>query len=190
MTNEKTIKQLADELGVSKQAIRKHIDKLPPTLLVTKKGNTIFLSTEIVNYIQGKVKKKDTVSEKKVTSNVDSNFKSLTGNKEEVFSNLGNDFLEKQLLAKDKQLEEKDNQIKALHKLLDQQQILTLQANKKIEELELKSNEGESQKKENEFSFSEEQEEKQEMKKEDSFFKKNVPGTSDKKNFWARWFKK
>ena len=36
-----TIKELADELGVSKQAIRKHLEKLPPTLSVTKKENAI-----------------------------------------------------------------------------------------------------------------------------------------------------
>jgi len=160
MNNEKTIKQLADELGVSKQAIRKHLDKLPPTLLVTKKRNTILLSNEIVNYIKGKVKNKNSISEEKVTSN----FKKVTGNKDGVTSNFENDFFEKQLLAKDKQLEEKDNQIKALHKLLDQQQILTLQANKKIEELELKSNEKETQKKENDFSFTKDIEEKEEQK--------------------------
>jgi len=144
MNNEITIKQLADEIGVSKQAIRKHLDKLPPTLLVTKKGNTIFLSNEVVTYIKSKVRNNKSISKEKVTSNVGGNFKNVTGNESVVTSNSKNLFFEKQLLAKDKQLEEKDNQIKALHKLLDQQQILTLQANKKIEELELKNEEPEN----------------------------------------------
>lgn len=166
MNNEKTIKQLADELGVSKQAIRKHIDKLPPTLLVTKKGTTIFLSSEVVTYIRGQVKSKNSTLDKKVTSNVDSNFEEVTSNNREVTGNYERGFFEKQLVAKDKQIEEKDNQIKALHKLLDQQQILTLQANKKIEELELRNDETEHGEE------PEEEIEKKAQKEKKSFFQR------------------
>jgi len=172
MNNDKTIKQLADELGVSKQAIRKHIDKLPPTLLVTKKGTTIFLSDEVVTYIKSKVKKKDSTLDKKISSSIDSNFEEVTRNKIGVTGNHESEFFEKQLIAKDKQIEEKDNQIKALHKLLDQQQILTLQANKKIEELELKNDE-QTEKEQSESISTQNQEAKEEQ---------------TKKSFWAKFF--
>jgi len=46
------------------------------------------------------------------------------------------DFLEKQIVVKDNQLENKDIQLDKMQKLLDQQQQLTLQANIKIKELE------------------------------------------------------
>lgn len=50
-----TIKELADELGVSKQAIRKHLEKLPPTLSVTKKENAIYLDTDVTAFVRSKV---------------------------------------------------------------------------------------------------------------------------------------
>jgi len=52
--------------------------------------------------------------------------------------------LKERLSISDQQNIIKDQQIEKLQKLLDQQQILTLQANKKIEELELKSLIGQS----------------------------------------------
>lgn len=45
--------------------------------------------------------------------------------------------------VKDEQIKQKDKQIDKLQSLLDQQQILTLQANKKIEQLEYQSEEKE-----------------------------------------------
>ena len=46
----KTLKELADELGVSKQAVRKHFDKLPPTLVPTKEnGNSKLYKFQSIN---------------------------------------------------------------------------------------------------------------------------------------------
>lgn len=40
----KTIKQVAEELGVTKEAIRKHLDKLPPTTVTTGVNRTTFIN--------------------------------------------------------------------------------------------------------------------------------------------------
>lgn len=173
----KTIKELADELGISKQAIRKHIERLPQTLPVTKKGNVIFLSEEACNHIaervnasnQQKTKRKVTGNEKIVGGNV-------TGNLDEVTSNVDYkkliSFYEHQVQVKDTQIKEKDEQLKNAQKLLDQQQILTLQANKKIEQLETELE------KEDEPDRSKE-EKAEELKK-----------TNEKKGFWQKFFSK
>jgi len=166
MTNEKTIKQLADEIGVSKQAVWQKIKRQSSTdlhQLMTKKGNTVYVQEKGQRIIKSMFNENDTNERKHVDDNKNINVDSGV---DEV------EFLRN--LVSDLQAEKKE-----LYKLLDQQQILTLQANKKIEELELKSNERETQKKE-----------KKEQEVEDSSIEKNVPGTTDKKNFWTRWFKK
>jgi len=184
MNNEKTIKQLADELGVSKQAIQKRINNLPDNQQPIKVGGKYVLSQELVIKIRSFYAN---------PSNADNQSKSTSANIGDNH-NVSIDLVINDLKMDKKQLQSelsiKNNQIEKLQKLLDQQQILTLQANKKIEELELKNNESERQKKENDFSFKKDQEEKQEQKVEESSAKKNMTGVSEKKNLWARWFKK
>lgn len=126
MTN-KTIKELADELNVSKQAIRKHLDKLPPTLSVTKENGKILMDVDVVNFVKDRTNR--------VTGNNTSN------QKEKVTDNimLLNDYISELK----EQLKQKDMQIEQAHKLIENQQILTLQANKKIEQLEYQSEEKE-----------------------------------------------
>lgn len=135
-----TIKELADELGVSKQAIRKHLEKLPPTLSVTKKENAIYLDTDVTAFVRSKVTR--------VTGNLTSNVTGNKFNEKEADNNLKRDeknannyeiekILNEQLKIKDKQLAEKDKQIQTMQKLLDQQQQLSLQSNKQIEKLQL-----------------------------------------------------
>lgn len=142
-----TIKTLADELGVSKQAIRKHIDKLPPTLSVTREGNIIYMNTAVASFIRSKVGRVGG----NVTSNVGGN---VTNRKNTVKSTIVDNntplsseiekIINEQLKIKDKQLSEKDKQIQTMQKLLDQQQQLSLQSNKQIEQLQLQlSNETE-----------------------------------------------
>jgi len=185
MNNEKTIKQLADEIGVSKTAINKKITENFKRKHFKKIGNKFLIDSAGQNAVKAMFfSNKNEKRKPEVFENENFGNQKVSEVTDLVF------VLKERLEISDKQNIIKDQQIEKLQKLLDQQQILTLQANKKIEELELKSNEGESRKKENEFSFSEEQEKNQEMKKEDSSIDKNMPGTSDKKKFWARWFKK
>ncbi|MQS98582.1 MULTISPECIES: DUF536 domain-containing protein [Companilactobacillus] len=134
----KTIRELADEFGVSKQAIRKKLD-------------TNFRA----NYVQ-------TVTRNGVQTLVVINSGYLLlkqhfggGNnrkfREETFtSNTGNtnidtiELLNQQLLIKDSQIKEKDEQLKSMQKLLDQSQQLQLIAEKKIEKFKtISSKQGE-----------------------------------------------
>jgi len=176
MTNDKTIKQLADELGFEKHIIKYQVKKLSGEYLENRSG-VIYIKPKGIAIIKG------ILSGEKVGENADNSSDKVE-----------KDSLVSYLL---KEVEEKNNQIKDFQKLLenqqkllDQQQILTLQTNKKIEELELKSNERETQKNENDFSFRKDGEEKEEQKVEESSVDKNVRGTSDRKSLWARWFKK
>lgn len=50
-----TIKQLADELGVSKQAIRKRINQLPPTDVTTGANRIILISDEAAQKIRDSI---------------------------------------------------------------------------------------------------------------------------------------
>ena len=121
MMTDKTIKELADELNVSKDKIKYRIKTLPSELTSKKNGIT-YIKSEGVKEIK----------------------RILTGKKtRENPGILPNYYLEKQLDVKDQQIKQKDKQIDKLQSLLDQQQILTLQANKKIEQLEYQSEEKE-----------------------------------------------
>lgn len=124
---DKTIKELADELNVSKQAIRKHLDKLPPTLSVTKKNGKILMNIDVINFVKGRTNR--------VSGNDTSN------RNEKVTDNIK--LLNDYVFELKEQIKQKDKQIEQAHKLIENQQILTLQANKKIEQLEYQSKEKE-----------------------------------------------
>lgn len=131
---DKTIKELAEELGVSKTAINKKVSKENRKLWFSKVGNKF-----VINYIGQKAIKSMFYSE-----NENLNRKLVSGKtKTENLKNANQvselelvSLLNKQLDQKDKQLQEKDTQLKQMQKLLDQQQQLTLQANQQIEKLQ------------------------------------------------------
>ena len=122
---DKTIKELADELHVSKQRIQQVIDKLPTSKKPKKIGNKFLLNPLIQKEIKKRILKKTTTEKQQVGDNYS------TTNDNNYFKTL------------ESQLNQKDKQIDKLQSLLDQQQILTLQANKKIEQLEYQSEEKE-----------------------------------------------
>lgn len=115
---EKTIKQFAEELGVTKQTIQYHLRSLPPKH-VTKNDKGIILIKSSGQEILSK----------KISS------KTNKENSKETPAEI--EFLRNELAIKNEQIKEFQSSQKQLQKLLDQQQILTLQANKKIEQLEL-----------------------------------------------------
>lgn len=121
---DKTIKELADELHVSKQTIQYHVKSLPTNYTTKNNKNIIMISKQGQSYIKGKVKKK---SDKETTN----------------YTTKENHTLVQQLEVKDNQIAELQKLLHAQQKLIDQQQILTLQANKKIEQLEYQSEEKE-----------------------------------------------
>ncbi|HCC4703037.1 TPA: DUF536 domain-containing protein [Enterococcus faecium] len=129
---EKTIKELAEELGVSKTAINKKVSDENRKLWFSKIGNKFVINETgqkaIKSMFFNENSNQQLVGEKTKTEN----HKNANQVPElEVLS-----LLEQQLNQKDMQLQEKDEQIKQMQKLLDQQQQLTLQANQQIEKLQ------------------------------------------------------
>ncbi|TNX59814.1 DUF536 domain-containing protein (plasmid) [Enterococcus faecium] len=130
---EKTIKELAEELGVSKTAINKKVSDENRKLWFSKIGNKFVINEtgqkaiKSMFFNENENSNQQLVGEKTKTEN----HKNANQVPElEVLS-----LLEQQLNQKDMQLQEKDEQIKQMQKLLDQQQ-LTLQANQQIEKLQ------------------------------------------------------
>ncbi|MCZ1641517.1 DUF536 domain-containing protein [Enterococcus faecium] len=122
---DKTIKELADILGVSKDKVKYQLRKLPSNFTY-KKGNIIYLKKEAVTTIT-----------KVLSGNEPGNLPS------ELPDSLPTDYVLKEIETKNNHIEEKDRQIEKLQlaletqqKLLDQQQQLTLQANQQIEKLQ------------------------------------------------------
>ncbi|EOW1885768.1 DUF536 domain-containing protein [Enterococcus hirae] len=113
---EKTIKEFAEDLGVSKQAIRKHFDKLPTELTPKLIGGKYVISIKAQEFIKNSINQINAV-DTKVDSSVDS-------------------ILLSELKEKNKQINHLQATIETQQKLLDQQQQLTLQANKQIETLQ------------------------------------------------------
>ncbi|WP_442911506.1 coiled-coil domain-containing protein [Lactococcus garvieae] len=120
----KTIKELADELGVSKSYIDKIIRILKLHTKLDKVGNKY-----VISKTQEKSIKDRLLSSESTTK---SHTKSTTKTHTEV------DFLKEEILylrkSHDKQLTNKDKQIETLSNLLDQQQRLALQDKKLLEE--------------------------------------------------------
>jgi len=168
MTNDKTIKQLADELGVSKTAINKKINENFKRKHFKKKGNKFLIDESGQNAIKSMFTDSYSFNRKpKVSENDNFENQDVSEVSDLVV------VLKERLLISDEQNNKKDIQIEKLQKLLDQQQILTLQANKKIEELELKNDE-------------------QTEKEEESVSTQNheVNEAQTKKSFWAKLFGK
>ena len=124
----KTIKELADEFNVSKQAVRKRLtEEFRANHVETVTSNGV--KTLVVTYT-GYVWLKQHFTTSNVTGNdkVTDTSNPTTGDLSVV------KILEQQLFVKDKQLENKDSQISQMQNLLDQQQRLALQDKKLLEE--------------------------------------------------------
>nr|WP_015062882.1 DUF536 domain-containing protein [Lactococcus cremoris]AFM72776.1 hypothetical protein pAF22_p01 [Lactococcus cremoris] len=140
--NLKTIKELADELGVSKQTIRNKIDKDfrekfvqtikikgNNTLVINNAGYSLLKKTLQNDTAQtAKTLQNDTAQTAKTLQNDTAQTKLICFLEEQL------DKKEQQLSVKDKQLENKDTQISQMQNLLDQQQRLALQDKKLLDE--------------------------------------------------------
>ena len=115
----KTIKQLAEEMGISKQALNKRIDKLGCRNQLIKNGNTWLIPESLENTIKN-------------TSNQQHRQPTQSATVDALVDTLI------------KQLEEKDKQIEQLQKALDQEQQLHALAQQKVMLLEQKSEEPKS----------------------------------------------
>ena len=122
-----TVRELAEELGISKQAVHKKINQLPTELTPKKVDAAYQLTHEIASFIRDSGKIPATGNQpvnQLINGEVDAlkmMIKELQEEKEKIYG----------------QLEKKDIQLDHLQKLIDQQQQLTLQANRQNERLQL-----------------------------------------------------
>ena len=152
----KTIKELADELGVSKQGVRYHMKSIPQEELKKNNKGIVVLNIEQQNFIKRKAKPDTAVSGKSDTA--------VSGKSDTVVSGKSDtavrykqeiSFLEEKNLLKDNQIDYLKQQIKnyenqannlievqkQTQNLLDQQQRLALQDKKLLEEYKSEINE-------------------------------------------------
>lgn len=113
----KTIKQIADEIGVSKTAVRKKMTTEVKTKFSETIGNTVYISEQGEKLIK--------------SAFVKTNENHVSENQTETISTLVS-VLQKELQIKNEQLATKDKQISELQKLLDQQQQLQFNQQKSI----------------------------------------------------------
>ncbi|MFB8709480.1 RepB-like protein [Enterococcus gallinarum] len=133
--NLKTIKEIADEIGVSKQAVWQKIKKessIDLRQFTSKKGNTVYVDVDGQKAIKSAFSNKTSTKKRQQKVFVDDNVNnSVDGNPE------GNEeILFLRNLVSELQLEKKE-----IHKLLDQQQRLALQDKKLLEEYKSEINE-------------------------------------------------
>ncbi|WP_225418215.1 DUF536 domain-containing protein [Lactiplantibacillus plantarum] len=121
----KTIKEIADEFGVSKQAVRKKLDanfRSNYVQTVTRNG----VQTLVIVNSGYLLLKKHFIGGNNQKPN-GGTFTSNTGNNNQATIEL----LNQQIAIKDNQIKEKDEQLKSMQKLLDQSQQLQLMNQKK-----------------------------------------------------------
>lgn len=130
----KTIKQIADELGVSKTAVRKKIENLGVFEKLQTNGNRILIDDKQERLIKSafsknkiETRKPKEVSENRLLLDLVSTLQKELEVKNE------------QLKEKDVQLAEKDKQIENAQKLADQAQQLQAIAEQKLQLLENKT---------------------------------------------------
>lgn len=135
----KTIKQIAEEMGISKQALLKKINNLPSDRQPEKVGGRYIIDHEL----EMQLKDNNT----KLNGSFD-DFQKLT--KDQIHDKTDNqpttnqqptdnhiiDILKDQIQYLQKQLDSKDDQIFKIQKLLENQQILTLKSNERLKQLE------------------------------------------------------
>ena len=190
----KTIKELADEIGVSKQAVWQKIKKessIDLRQFTSKKGNTVYVDVDGQKVIKSAFFNKTSTKKRQQKVFVDDNVNnSVDGNPE------GNEeILFLRNLVSELQSEKKD-----LHKLLDQQQRLALQDKKLLEEYKSEINELKALKmpqedmKDGSSIRGEAQEEIERLKaqlklseEERNKAKEKEPVKTESKKWWQRW---
>ncbi|MCM6809288.1 DNA-binding protein [Pediococcus pentosaceus] len=138
--NLKTIRELAEELDMSKQAIQYHIKLLTNKSRQKNDRGIVVLSIEEQRFIRSKVDKQTNkkLSKKQTNKRQTDKQKSWDINQyllneiEEVKKNR-----DEQLAVKDRQLENRDLQISQMQNLLDQQQRLALQDKKIVRRIQI-----------------------------------------------------
>ena len=137
--NLKTIKELADELNVTKQNIQYHYQRLPKELQLKSSNGSNLINSKAEKIILGKVESgsKSNTKDQQIGSKENFEDEKLDNPfinrliKEVEYLKIDKD---KIISTKDQQISSKDQQIEKLTNLLDQQQRLALQDKKLLEE--------------------------------------------------------
>ena len=137
--NLKTIKELADELSVTKQNIQYHYQRLPKELQLKSSNGSNLINSKAEKIILGKVESgsKSNTKDQQISSKENFEDEKLDNPfinrliKEVEYLKIDKD---KIISTKDQQISSKDQQIEKLTNLLDQQQRLALQDKKSLEE--------------------------------------------------------
>ena len=192
--NLKTIKEIADEIGVSKQAVWQKIKKessIDLRQFTSKKGNTVYVDVDGQKAIKSAFFNKTSTTKRQQKVFVDDNVNnSVDGNPE------GNE----EILFLRNLVSELQSEKKELHKLLDQQQRLALQDKKLLEEYKSEINELKALKmpqedmKDGSSIRGEAQEEIERQKaqlklseEERNKAKEKEPVKTESKKWWQRW---
>ncbi len=133
--NLKTIKEIADEIGVSKQAVWQKIKKessIDLRQFTSKKGNTVYVDVDGQKVIKNAFFNKTSTKKRQQKVFVDDNVNNSVDDNPE-----GNE----EILFLRNLVSELQSEKKELHKLLDQQQRLALQDKKLLEEYKEEINE-------------------------------------------------
>ena len=172
----KTIKELADEWGITKQTIQYHIKFLPTENRQKNDSGITVLTLEEQRIIKKRIKRKD---KNKQTENRQKNDKKQTENRQEKLT------VNSVLLEQVSDLKEQNND---LRKLLDQQQRLSLQDKKLLEEYKSEINElkalkmPQEDKKEKDKKENQSQEEVQTLKKQMEALNDKIKGQEQANN--------
>ena len=137
--NLKTIKELADELNVTKQNIQYHYQRLPKELQLKSSNGSNLINSKAEKIILGKVESgsKSNTKDQQISSKENFEDEKLDNPfinrliKEVEYLKIDKD---KIISTKDQQISSKDQQIEKLTNLLEQQQRLALQDKKLLEE--------------------------------------------------------
>lgn len=190
----KTIKEIADEIGVSKQAVWQKIKKessIDLRQFTSKKGNTVYVDVDGQKAIKSTFFNKTSTTKRQQKVFVDDNVNnSVDGNPE------GNE----EILFLRNLVSELQSEKKELHKLLDQQQRLALQDKKLLDEYKSEINELKALKmpqedmKDGSSIRGEAQEEIERLKaqlklseEERNKAKEKEPVKTESKKWWQRW---
>ena len=133
----KTIKQIADELGISKQAVFKRIDNLGLRSKLTKIDNQLMVEKEQENMIKSAFSEKQPSTKPSTKPSTSLQLETVNDAVVEVLLNQS-EMLKNELKIKNKQIEELNKRLEENQKLLDQQQKLHAMAEQKIQLLEHK----------------------------------------------------
>ena len=122
---DKTVKEVADMIGVTKQTVQYHLKSLPENYTTKSDKNIIYIKPLGQKALSDKIdKRKQSSVDKEPTKETVENDKEI-------------EHFKAQIKEKDQQIAQLLESQKQLQKLIENQQVLTLQANQKIEKLEL-----------------------------------------------------